>query len=140
VFTTDGKFLAEQFIGPDLPDLQARGLAFSNDSGQRFLYVGGTPDAWILNRRTLEILGTVQTVPKGPVGKTGTSNIGHLLGTDSNGNLYTAAELSDAFGRTQGAYKYTLTGYSPATPCCQPPRKISAAAARTGGGTAADTP
>jgi hypothetical protein len=140
VFTTDGKFLAEQYVGPDLPDLQARGLAFSNDPGQRFLYVGGTPDAWILNRRTLEILGTVQTIPKGPVGKTGTSNIGHLLGTDSNGNLYTAAELSDAFGKTQGAYKYALTGYSPTTPCCQPPRTISAATASTGGSTAADAP
>jgi hypothetical protein len=132
VFTPDGKFLTEQFVGPDLPDLQVRGLAFSNDPDQKFLYVGGTPDAWILNRRTLEILGTIKTVPKGPVGQTGTSNIGHLLGTDSNGNLYTAAELSQAFGKTQGAYKYTLTGYSPTVPCCQAPRNISAAAGSTG--------
>jgi DNA-binding beta-propeller fold protein YncE len=135
VFTTDGRFLTEQFVGPDLPDLQARGLAFSHDPSQRFLYVGGTPDAWILNRRTLEILGTVRTIPKGPAGQTGTSNIGHLLGTDSNGNLYTAAELSEPFGKTQGAYKYTLAGYSPTTPCCQAPRNISPSAASTAGST-----
>lgn len=133
VFTPDGKFLTEQFVGPDLADLQVRGLAFSPDPGQRFLYVGGTPDAWILNRRTLEILGTVKTVPKGgPVGQTGTSNIGHLLGVDTNGNLYTAGELSTVFGKTQGAYKYKLTGYSPTIPCCQAPRNISAAARSTG--------
>jgi hypothetical protein len=141
VFTPDGKFLTEQFVGPDLADLQVRGLAFSPDPGQRFLYVGGTPDAWILNRRTLEILGTVKTVPKGgPVGKTGTSNIGHLLGVDTNGNLYTAGELSTVFGKTQGAYKYKLTGYSPTTPCCQAPRNISAAAASTGATEATEAP
>jgi hypothetical protein len=138
VFTLDGKFLAEQFIGIDLPDLQARGLVFSNDPGQRFLYVGGTPDAWILNRRTLEILGTVQTVPKGPAGKTGVANIGHLIGTDTNGNLYAAAELSEAFGKTQGAYKYNFTGYSPTTPCCQAVRNMSHAGGSSEG--SADTP
>jgi hypothetical protein len=137
VFTTNGKFLTEQFIAPDLPDLQARGLALSNDPGQRFLYVGGTPDAWILSRRTLEILGTVKIVPPGAGGKTGTSSIGHLLGIDTNGNLYTAGELSEAFGKTQGAFKYALTGYSPVTPCCQAPRNISAAAGSTGAGSAA---
>ena len=53
--------------------------------------------------RTLEILGTAKTVPKGgPVGQTGTSNIGHLLGVDTNGSLYTAGELSTVFGKTQG--------------------------------------
>jgi hypothetical protein len=138
VFTTDGKFLAEQFIGLDLPDLQARGLAFSNDPDQRFLYVGGTPDVWILNRMTLEILGTVQTVPKGSAGKSGSTNIGHQIGTDIGGNLYTAAELSDAFGKTQGAYRYNLTGYSPATPCCQATRDMSHTGGSSEGG--ADVP
>lgn len=137
VFTLDGKFLTEQFVGIDLPDLQARGLVFSNDPDQRFLYVGGTPDAWVLNRRTLEILGTVRTVPKGPAGKSGQSNIGHFLGTDTNGNLYAAAELSEAFGKTQGAYKYNLTGYSPTTPCCQEVRDMSHAGGRAAG---ADAP
>ena len=132
VFTREGKFLTEQFVGPDLPDLQVRGLALSHDPAQRFLFVGGTPDAWIVNRRTLEILGTVKTVPNGAGGQSGTSNIGHFLGVDTNGNLYAAAELSTAFGRTQGAYKYVLTGYSPSVPCCQPPRNISADSLSTG--------
>jgi len=66
------------------------------------------------------------------VGQTGNSNIGHLLGVDTNGNLYTAGELSTVFGKTQGAFKYKLTGYSPTIPCCQAPRNISAAAASTG--------
>lgn len=130
LFTLDGKFLTEQFVGPDLPDLQVRGLAFSND--QRFLFVGGTPDVWILNRRTLEILGTVKTIPSGPSGASGTANIGHLLGVDTKGNLYAAAELSTAFGKTQGAYKYVFMGYSPTVPCCVAPRNIDAAAASTG--------
>jgi len=134
VFTPDGKYLAEQFIGPDLPDLQARGIVFSKDPGQRFLYVGGTPDIWILNRRTLEILGTVKIVPPGVVAKTGTSSIGHHLGIDTNGNLYAAGELSEAFGKTQGAFKYTFTGYSPTVPCCQAPRNISAASGNTAAG------
>ena len=141
VFTPDGKFLTEQFVGPDLADIQVRGLAFSPDPGQRFLYVGGTPDAWILNRRTLEILGTVTTVPEGgQAGKTGNSNIGHLLGVDTNGNLYTAGELSTVFGKTQGAFKYKLTGYSPTIPCCQAPRNISATAASTGATEATEAP
>ncbi len=133
VFTTDGKFLHEQFVGIDLADIMVRGLAFSPDPGQRFLYVGGTPDAWILNRRTLEILGTVQTVPTGaPQGVTGVSNIGHQLGTDSAGNLYSPGSLSTILGRTQGAFKYTLKGYTPRVPCCQPPRKIDPKALNTG--------
>src|SRR5258708_19464066 len=121
VFTPDGKFLTEQFVGPDLEDLQVRGLAFSPDPGQRFLYVGGTPDAWILNRRTLEILATVKTVPKGPVGQTGTSNIGHLLGADTNGNLYTAGKLTTVFGQPPGTSNNKLTTYSPPLPRCHPP-------------------
>ena len=141
VFTPDGKFLTEQFVGPDLPDLQARGLAFSTDPGQRFLYVGGTPDAWILNRRTLEILGTVKTVPKEvrwvrraiPTSDT-------FSGSTPTGICTRLRELSEVFGKTQGAYKYKLTGYSPTTPCCQAPRNISAAAASTGATEATEAP
>ena len=57
VFTPEGKFVAEQFVGLDSKYyLQARGAAFSPD--QRFVYVGGTPVIYILNRKTLEILGS----------------------------------------------------------------------------------
>ena len=134
VFTLDGKFLTEQFIGIDLPDLEARAITFSPDPEQKFLYVGGTPDAWILNRRTLEILGTIKTIPEGgPPGQSGATNIGHFVGVDTSGNFYTAAELSTAVGgKTQGAFKYTLKGYSPAVACCQAPRNINAGAVSTG--------
>ena len=55
MFTLEGKFVAEQFVGIDSKyPLQARSIAFSPD--QRFLYVGGTPGTYILNRRTLEVL------------------------------------------------------------------------------------
>ncbi len=133
VFTTEGKFLTEQFNGPDLRDIQVRGLAFSPDSDQRFLYVSGTPDAWVLNRKTLEVLGTIKTVPEGaPQGVTGVSNIGHLLGTDTSGNLYSPGSLSTIFGKTQGAFKYVLKGYTPRAPCCQPPRNIDPKSINTG--------
>src|SRR5882672_12585221 len=62
VFTPDGKFVAEQFVGLDSRDgLQARSTAFSHDSGKNFLYVAGTPVVFILNRRTLEVLGSIKT-------------------------------------------------------------------------------
>ena len=60
VFTAEGKFIAEQFVGLDKESgLQARSVAFSHDAGQNFLYVAGTP--FILNRRTLEVLGEFDT-------------------------------------------------------------------------------
>jgi hypothetical protein len=43
VFTPEGRFIAEQFIGWTAEPLQARGTAFSPDPEQRFLYVAGTP-------------------------------------------------------------------------------------------------
>ncbi len=62
VFTPDGNFIAEQFFGLDSPNpLQARALAFSPD--EQFLYVAGTPVTYIVNRRTLEILGSFITAP-----------------------------------------------------------------------------
>ncbi len=60
VFTLDGKFIAEQFFGLDSKNyLQARSVAFSPD--ERFLYVSGTPVTYIVNRKTLEILGSFVT-------------------------------------------------------------------------------
>ena len=116
VFTLDGKFVGEQFIGLDSPfGLQARGIAFSPD--QRFLYVGGTPAVYILNRRTLEILGAFRV---------GAGNQehppGHQIGSDKAGNVYVVqAELTGAEGKDTGgvgALKFTFKGYSPATKCC----------------------
>jgi len=81
VFTPEGKFIAEQFVGLDSKDiLQARSTAFSPDPQQKFLYVGGTPVIYILNRRTLEVLGSFVT---------GTSQEhppGHQIAADHKGN------------------------------------------------------
>jgi len=114
VFTPDGKFIAEQYVGLDNKfPLQARGVAFSPD--QRFLYVGGAPVVYILNRRTLEVLG--QFVTGSPEG----DSPGHLIGIDNKGNVYVVqAELTGADGKSggTGAYKWVFKGYSPATRCC----------------------
>lgn len=115
VFTLDGGFVAEQFFGLNSPyTLQARGIAFSPD--QRFMYVGGTPVVYIVNRKTLEILGTFQFGEPGQLHPPG-----HQNGSDSAGNIYVAqADVvsPDGKGEGKGAYKYTLTGYSPMTECC----------------------
>ena len=113
VFTPDGKFIAEQFVGLDSNyGLQARGVAFSPD--QRFLYVGGTPVVYILNRRTLEILGSFRTGQPDQAHPPG-----HQVGSDKQGNVYVVqAELTGAEGKDgeaggTGALKFTFKGYSP---------------------------
>ena len=116
VFTPEGKFIAEQFVGLDSKyGLQARGIAFSPD--QRFLYLGGTPVVYILNRRTLEVLGAFNT------GEGSQEHPpGHQIGADHKGNVYVVqAELTGADGKSggTGAYKWVFKGYSPATKCCQ---------------------
>jgi hypothetical protein len=114
VFTLDGKFVAEQFVGLDnKAGLQVRGVALSPD--QRFLYLGGVPVVYILNRRTLELLGTFK-ISDNEQGR----QPGHQLGADNKGNVYVAAEFTGAAGHGgPGALKFTLKGYSPVTRCCQ---------------------
>lgn len=115
VFTPEGKFVAEQFVGVDSKYyLQARSTAFSPD--QRFLYVGGTPGVYILNRKTLEVLGSFV------VGAAQEHPPGHQIAADHKGNIYVVqAELTGADGSSggTGAYKFVFKGYSPATNCCQ---------------------
>jgi DNA-binding beta-propeller fold protein YncE len=115
VFTPEGKFVAEQFVGVDSKfPLQARSVAFSPDPGQRFLYVAGSPDVYVLNRRTLEVLGSFNIgTPQG-------DPPGHLINVDREGNVYAVqAELSGADGHSggAGAYKFTFKGYAPKVPC-----------------------
>ena len=113
VFTPEGKFVAEQFVGLDSKyPLQARSTAFSPD--QRFLYVGGTPVVYILNRKTLEVLGSFVT------GSAQDHPPGHQIAADHKGNIYAVqAELSGADGHSggAGAYKFTFKGYSPRVSC-----------------------
>jgi DNA-binding beta-propeller fold protein YncE len=123
VFTLEGKFIAEQFVGLDSKyPLQARSTAFSPD--QAFLYVAGTPVTYILNRRTLEVLGSFD------IGAAQAHPPGHQIATDHKGNIYEVqVELTGADGNSggSGAYKFVLKGYSPVTPCppCQSSRSVS---------------
>jgi DNA-binding beta-propeller fold protein YncE len=78
-FTADGKFV-RQLVKTDTPF--ARNLALSHDPAQQFLYVGNGEDIAIVDRKTLEIAGSIK-----PAGLTGA---GHHLATDSKGNLYVA--------------------------------------------------
>jgi hypothetical protein len=122
VFTLDGKFIAEQYLGLDNKNyLQARSIAFSPD--ERFLYVSGTPVTYILNHETLEVLGSVET------GAAQEHPPGHKIAVDHKGNLYEVqAELTGADGKSGGvgALKFVFKGYSPATKCppCQSTRNL----------------
>ena len=91
VFTIDGRYVAQQFVGLDVvapqeSQLQSRGVAFSADPAQTFLYVAGNPEISILNRRTLQILGSFVT--GNPEDE---HPYNHHIATDRKGNIYTAS-------------------------------------------------
>jgi DNA-binding beta-propeller fold protein YncE len=92
MFTQDGKFV-KQLIRGSAPF--ARNLALSPDREQRFLYVGGGTDIVIVDRKTLEIVTTIE----GP----GILGGGHQIATDSKGNIYVAAT-------TRGLQKLVFKG------------------------------
>jgi DNA-binding beta-propeller fold protein YncE len=60
----------------------ARDLALSPDPAQQFLYVGNGDDIVIVDRKAMEIAGSIK-VP-GMIGG------GHHIATDSKGNIYIA--------------------------------------------------
>ena len=96
MFTPDGKFV-KQLVRNSAPF--ARDLALSPDADQQFLYVGGGTGVFIVDRKTLAIVGNVE--PAGMIGP------GHQIATDSKGNLYIAQT-------TAGMQKLTFKGMSPA--------------------------
>jgi hypothetical protein len=95
MFTKEGKFLKE-LVRTGEPF--ARDLALSPDANQQFLYVGGGKGIYVVDRKTLEIVGNIQ--PAGIIGP------GHQIATDSKGNLYIAQT-------TAGLQKLTFKGMSP---------------------------
>jgi DNA-binding beta-propeller fold protein YncE len=95
VFTIDGKFV-QQLVKGDIPF--ARDLAFSPDPEQQFLYVGGGAEIDVLERKTLAI---VESIKGG-----GVLGGGHLMTTDSKGNIYTAQTI-------HGLQKLAFKGMSP---------------------------
>jgi DNA-binding beta-propeller fold protein YncE len=78
VFTLDGKFISQEAIAPETNGLTARALAFSPEPQQSLLYVGGQPQIWVLERKTLKTLGAIA------------SPNAHHFAADSKGNIYTA--------------------------------------------------
>jgi DNA-binding beta-propeller fold protein YncE len=94
-FTTGGKFV-KQLVKTDTTF--ARNLALSPDRDQQFVYVGNGSDIVVVDRKTLEVVGSIK-VP-GMIGG------GHQIATDSKGNLYIAQT-------TAGLQKLTFKGMSP---------------------------
>jgi hypothetical protein len=91
-FTPNGTFL-KQLVKTDTQF--ARNLALSHDPVQQFLYVGNGMEIAIVDRRELEVVGTIK-VP-GMIGG------GHQIAVDSKGNLYIA-------GTAAGLQKLTFKG------------------------------
>ena len=95
VFTIEGKFV-KQLVKGDIPF--ARDLTLSPDPEQQFLYVGGGTEIVVVDRKTLEI---VESIKGG-----GVLGGGHLMTTDSKGNIYTAQTI-------HGLQKLAFKGMSP---------------------------
>jgi DNA-binding beta-propeller fold protein YncE len=95
MFTKDGKFV-KQLIRTGTTF--ARNLALSADAGQQFLYVGADKGITVVDRKTLDVVGTIQ--PSGILGP------GHHIATDSKGNIYLAQT-------TAGMQKLVFKGMPP---------------------------
>jgi hypothetical protein len=98
IFTVDGKFTTQVFIGRETPQVRrtASGLAFSPDPQQQFLYVGGNQRIAVLDRKTLKLLTTFAA-----------NGVHHHIALDSKGNLYSAR-----LGQGKGLEKYVFKGIS----------------------------
>jgi DNA-binding beta-propeller fold protein YncE len=75
----------------------ARNLALSPEPEQQFLYVGDGKEIAIVDRKTLELVGSIQS--PGMLGG------GHQIASDAKGNLYVAAAGN-------GMQKLTFKGMS----------------------------
>lgn len=88
VFKKDGTFIKEAFVSrPTRGEGSVWDIAFSNDAGQRFLYVadGSDQKIWVLRRDTLDVVSSVGAGGRWPGHFYGVGSIG----VDSKGNLYT---------------------------------------------------
>ena len=115
VFTLDGKYVAQVFIGRECKAPEcgngttAASTAFSTDPEQRFLYVGNRSQAkvMVLNRKTLEVLDSFGQWGSAP-GEFGTL---HHMAADSKGNLY-VTEVTPLKPENRRIQKFTYIGLS----------------------------
>jgi NHL repeat len=109
VFQLDGTYVAQQFVGLDSPEYQqARSTAFSHDRDQKYLYVAGSPVIYVLDRKTLQVLG--QFV----IGTAQTNPPGHQIASDQRGNIYApqAAQTgADGKGGGSTVQKFAFKGF-----------------------------
>jgi len=85
VFKTDGTYVAEKFIEPHAMSGTVFGVAISKPD-EKYIYVpdGRNEKVWILERKTLEILGSFGCA--GHAG--GCMTTPHSIATDQRGNIY----------------------------------------------------
>ncbi len=101
VFSIDGKFITQVFVGRHQPETGgASVVGFSSDPQQQFLYVGAGSLITVLDRKTLAI--------RGSFGGKGTLGGIHHMAVDSKGNIYVAA-------LRQGVQKAVFKGLTPAS-------------------------
>jgi len=93
MFSNDGKFIKQHLNGAST---FANSVALSPDPDQQFLYVGAGKQIAILDRKSLDRVGTVNM--PGMIG-------GHLITTDAKGNIYVA-------GTGQGLQRLVYQGMS----------------------------
>lgn len=113
VFTIDGKYVNQVFIGRDCraPECgngtTAASTAFSTDPKQQFLYVGNRSQAkvMVLDRATLRVLDAFGQWGSKP-GEFGTL---HHMASDSKGNLY-VTEVTPLAPQNRRVQKFVLTG------------------------------
>lgn len=97
IFDLNGEYLSQIELGADSDPMT---VAFSADETQRFLYVWGANRINVYEREPLSLLTTIDDDP-------GTGGPGHMMATDSQGNIYMARlaggleklELTSAAGR-----------------------------------------
>jgi sugar lactone lactonase YvrE len=85
-FKVDGTFVGEQYIEPHSMSGTVFGVAISQKPEQKYLYIpdGRDEKVWILDRKSLEILGSFGCA--GHAG--GCMTTPHSIATDQRGNIY----------------------------------------------------
>ncbi len=86
VFKSDGTFVMEKVIEASTMNGSVFGIAFSPDPAQRWAYVpdGRNEKVWILERRTLDIVGSFGC----PGHAGGCMTTPHSIDVDARGNIY----------------------------------------------------